>query len=67
MSQFSVSIVEIAERSMERKPLVITCTLTSHDQVIQTHELIACGGTGLAFMDQDFAHHHQVALQQLKA
>jgi len=51
---------------MEGKHLVITCSLTIHDQVIQTHALIDCGATGIAFMDQDFARHHKVPLKELK-
>jgi len=51
---------------MEGKHLVITCSLTIGDQVIQTHALIDCGATGIAFMDQDFARHHEVPLRELK-
>jgi len=51
---------------MEEKHLVITCTLTVNNQEIPTHALIDCGATGIAFMDQDFAHHHQIPLQELK-
>jgi len=51
---------------MEGKHLVITCSLTIQDRVIQTHALIDCGATGIAFMDQDFARHHEVPLKELK-
>jgi len=51
---------------MEGKHLVITCTLTVNTQEIPTHALIDCGATGIAFMDQDFARHHQIPLQELK-
>jgi hypothetical protein len=51
---------------MEGKHLVITCSLTIRDQVIQTHALIDCGATGIAFMDQDFARHHEVPLKDLR-
>jgi len=34
--------------------------------VIQTHALIDCGATGIAFIDQDFAHHHKIPLQELQ-
>jgi hypothetical protein len=56
----------VLKGSMEGKHLVITCSLTIHDQVIQTHALIDCGAMGIAFMDQDFARHHEVQLQELK-
>jgi len=51
---------------MEGKHLVITCTLTVNNQEIPTYALIDRGATGIAFMDQDLAHHHQIPLQELK-
>jgi hypothetical protein len=66
ISQFSISKVDVLEGSMEGKHLIITCFLTIRDQEIQTHALIDCGATGIAFMDQDFARHHKVALKELK-
>jgi hypothetical protein len=55
--------VEVLEGSMEGKHLVITCSLTVNHQEIPMHALIDCGATGIAFMDQDFARHHQIPLQ----
>jgi hypothetical protein len=66
ISRLSVSKVEVLERSMEGKYLVITCSLTVHNQEIPTHALIDCGPTGIAFMDQDFARHYRIPLQELK-
>jgi len=66
ISRLSVSKVEVLEGSMEGKHSVITCTLTVNNQEIPTHALIDCGATGIAFMDQDFARHHQIPLQGLK-
>jgi hypothetical protein len=37
-----------------------------NNQEIPTHALIDCGATGIAFMDQHFACHHQISLQELK-
>ena len=51
---------------MEVKHLVITCTLTVNNQEIPIYALIDCGATGIALMDQDFARHHQIPLQELK-
>ena len=51
---------------MEGKHLVITCTLTVNNQEISTHALIDCGATGIVFMDQDFACHHQITLQEFQ-
>jgi hypothetical protein len=36
-----------------------------NNQEIPTHVLIDCRAMGIAFMHQDFAHHHQLPLQQL--
>ena len=66
MSHLSVSKVEVLEGSKEGKHLVITCTLILNNEEIPTHALIDCGATGIAFIDQDFACHHQIPLQQLK-
>jgi len=66
ISRLSVSKVEVLEGSMEGKHLVITCTLTVNNQEIPTHALIDCRATGIALMDQDFARHHQIPLQELK-
>jgi hypothetical protein len=51
---------------MEGEHLVITCTLTVNNQDIPTHAMIGCRATGIAFMDQDSARHHQIPLQELK-
>jgi len=61
----SVSKVEVLAGSMEGKHLVITCLLIVNNQEISTHALIDCGATGIVFMDQDFARHHQIQLQEL--
>jgi len=62
--RLSVRKVEVLEGSMEGKHLVITCTLTMNNQEIPTHVLINCGATGIAFLDQDFARHHQIPLKE---
>jgi len=51
---------------MEVKHLVTTCTLTVNKQEIPTHALIDCGGTGISVMNQDYAGHHQIPLDELK-
>jgi hypothetical protein len=66
ISRLSVSKVQVFEGSMQGKHLVITCSLTVNNQEIPMHALIDCGATGIAFMDQDFAGHHQIPLQELK-
>jgi len=58
--------VEVLEGSMEGEHLVIACSLTVNIQEIPTPALIHWGATGIAFMDQDFAHHHQIPLYELK-
>jgi hypothetical protein len=51
---------------MEGKHLVITTTLTVNSEERPTHAPIDCGATGIAFMHQDFARHHQIHLHELK-
>jgi hypothetical protein len=65
-SRLSVSKVEVLKESMEGKHLVITCSLTVNNQEIPMHALIDCEATGIAFMVQDFAHHHQIPVQELQ-
>jgi hypothetical protein len=66
ISCLSVSKVEVLEVSMEGKHLITTSTLTVNNWEIPTHALIDCEATGIVFMDQDFACHYQIPLQELK-
>jgi predicted aspartyl protease len=51
---------------MDGKHRVVTCFLSPSDQEIQTYAQIDCGATGYAFVDEDFARHHQLPLHPLK-
>jgi len=51
---------------MEGKHLVILCNVSFGDKTIVSHALINCGATGVAFIDEDFARHHQLPLAPLK-
>jgi predicted aspartyl protease len=51
---------------MDGKHLVMMCTLSLNGKEIPTHALIDCGATGYAFIDQDFAHCHELPLCPLK-
>jgi len=66
ISRLTVSEAEVLEGSIEGKCLVITCTLSLEKDEIPTHALINCRGTGIVFMDQNFAHHHQIPIQEPK-
>jgi hypothetical protein len=66
ISPLSVSKVEALEGSMEGKHLVMTCSLTLNNPEMPTHALIDCAATVIAFLDQDFAHHHQIPHQEFK-
>jgi hypothetical protein len=48
--------------AMEGKHLVILCHVSFGDKTIASHALIDCGATGVAFVDEDFARHHQLPL-----
>jgi hypothetical protein len=47
-----------------RKTLSYNLNIDHEQPEIPTHGLIDCGATGIAFMDQDFAHHHHIPLQE---
>jgi predicted aspartyl protease len=51
---------------MESKHLVVKCSLKIGDKVVDTHALIDCGATGIAFIDKDFVRHHQLEEKKLK-
>jgi predicted aspartyl protease len=67
-SIFSTAVKDVAikEGSMDGKHLVVTCTLSLNGKDIPTHTLIDCGAMGYAFIDQDFANHHELPLRLLK-
>jgi hypothetical protein len=66
IARLSVSKVDVLKGSIEAKHLLITCTLTVQDKEIPTDALIDCGAMGIAFMDQDFARHHQIQFPEMK-
>jgi len=45
---------------MEGKHLVVLCKISFGNRTVATHALIDCGATGIAFIDEDFARHHQL-------
>ena len=45
---------------------VILCNVFFGDKTIASHTLIDCGATGMAFVDEDFARHHQLPLTPFK-
>jgi len=45
---------------------VVLCKLSFGNKTIATHALIDCGATGIAFIDEDFARHHQLPLTPLQ-
>jgi hypothetical protein len=51
---------------MDGQHLIVTCFLSHSNQEIQTYALIDCAATGYVFIDEDFAHYHQLPLCPLK-
>jgi hypothetical protein len=51
---------------MESKHLVVKCSLKIGDKFIDTHALMDCGATGIAFIDNNFVRHHQLEEKKLK-
>lgn len=51
---------------MEGEHLTVMCTLSASTTEISTYSLIDCGATGLAFLDETFARHHNLPLTRLQ-
>jgi hypothetical protein len=51
---------------MESKYLVMKCLLKMEDKIIDTHALMDCGATEIAFIDKDFVCHHQLEEKKLQ-
>lgn len=63
MSIFDVGDVEIRNSLIEGNNLVILCTLTVSTTKINTHALINCGATSIAFVDKAFTHYYNLPLR----
>jgi hypothetical protein len=66
ISQFSIQSAGIKESSMESKHFVVKCSLKIAVKVVNSHALIDCVATGIAFVDKDFVPHHQLEEKELK-
>jgi hypothetical protein len=66
ISQFSIQSAEIKESSMKSKHLIVKCSLRIEDKIIDTHALIDCRATGIAFIDKDFVCHHQLKEKEFR-
>ena len=45
---------------------MVLCKISFDNRTVATHALIDCGATGIAFIDEDFARHHQLPLTPLQ-
>jgi hypothetical protein len=59
ISQFSIHSAEINKSFLESKYLVVKCLLKIGDRLMETHMIIDCRATGIAFVDNDFVGHYQ--------
>jgi hypothetical protein len=57
ISQFAISSAEIMVSLMELKHRVVKYSLKIRDRLIDTHTLLASGGTGKSFVDKDFVRY----------
>lgn len=55
----------IEEKEMDERHLVVACSIEDSHHTIRTHALIDCGATGYAFIDEEFARHHNFPLYAL--
>jgi len=63
---FRLSSMSVGKGLMEGKHLVVICKISFGNRTVATHALIDCGATGIAFIDKDFARHHQLPLTPLQ-
>jgi len=63
---FRLSSLSVGEGLMEGKHLVVLCRISFGNRTVAAHALIDCGATGIAFIDKDFARHHQLPLTPLQ-
>ena len=50
---------------MESKHFILKCSLKIKDKLVQTHILIDCRATGIAFVNKDFVHHQGLKEKEL--
>jgi hypothetical protein len=65
ISQFLISSAEIKESLMDNKHFVVRCSLKIEDRLINSHALIDCRVTGIAYVDKDFVRHHESEEKEL--
>ena len=56
----------VEENAIVGSHLVVTCILKDSNFQLPTHALVDCDATGYAFIDEDFARHHNLSLYRLK-
>ena len=66
VSAVSLTEIELTEDQLDGKHIVISCSLSFGDILVQTHALIDCGATGYAFVDEKFARQYQIPQFQHK-
>ena len=66
LSGISVSGINVEESSLDRRYIVVLCTLSYNETSINTHAIIDAGATDYAIMDQDFVSTHNIPTLELK-
>ena len=51
--------------SLDGHHLIIMCTIEDSCHKLTSHSLVDCGASGIAFIDKDYAHHHNLPLHSL--
>jgi hypothetical protein len=65
MAQIVIQSTEMKEFSINNKHLVVNCSLTVRENIINAHVLIGCGGTATEFRHKDIIHYHQLEEKQV--
>ena len=66
ISSLSLQSQVLEEELLDRGHIIVSVELNDVPNYIPSHALIDCGATGYAFVDEEFAHDHNLPLFRLK-
>ena len=61
----TISACSLTEESLEGNHLVLSCTLSNGNNIINTYSIVDCGASGKAFIDLSFTQFHKIPLHPL--
>ena len=61
----TISACSLMEESLEGDHLVLSCTLSNGNDIINAYSMIDCGASGKAFIDLSFVQFYKIPLHHL--